>query len=125
MTIDKGLDELKGRLKPHGEIITYLPSAEAANDQQIELDVILGAQARAARRCGRRSSATGAMVALLPRRDAGARRRAAPRRTQAASAARRAPAAAAPVRSPASDAGDERRARAATARSRRATTSCR
>src|SRR2546423_447323 len=40
MTIDKGLDELKGRLKPIGEVITYLPSAEAANDQQIELDVI-------------------------------------------------------------------------------------
>ncbi len=45
MTIDKGLDDLKSRLKPIGEVITYLPSAEAANDQQIELDVILGAQA--------------------------------------------------------------------------------
>jgi two-component system chemotaxis sensor kinase CheA len=45
MTIDKGLDDLKSRLKPIGEVITYLPSAEAANDQQIELDVILGALA--------------------------------------------------------------------------------
>jgi two-component system chemotaxis sensor kinase CheA len=45
MTIDRGLDDLKGRLKPIGEVITYLPSAEAANEQQIELDVVLGAQA--------------------------------------------------------------------------------
>jgi two-component system chemotaxis sensor kinase CheA len=44
MTIDRGLDDLKGRLKPIGEVITYLPSAEAANEQQIELDVVLGAQ---------------------------------------------------------------------------------
>jgi two-component system chemotaxis sensor kinase CheA len=43
MTIDKGLDELKSRLKPIGEVITYLPSAEAVNENQIELDVILGA----------------------------------------------------------------------------------
>ncbi len=42
MTIDKELDALKGRLKPIGEVITYLPSVEAASDQQIELDVILG-----------------------------------------------------------------------------------
>jgi two-component system chemotaxis sensor kinase CheA len=44
VTIDKGLDQLKGRLKPVGEVITYLPSAEAANDQQIELDIVLGSQ---------------------------------------------------------------------------------
>jgi two-component system chemotaxis sensor kinase CheA len=43
MTIDKGLDDLKSRLKPIGEVITYLPSAESANENQIELDVILGA----------------------------------------------------------------------------------
>jgi two-component system chemotaxis sensor kinase CheA len=43
MTIDKGLDQLKSRLKPVGEVITYLPSTESANDQEIELDVILGA----------------------------------------------------------------------------------
>src|SRR5262249_35506446 len=43
MTIDKGLDDLKSRLKPIGEGDTYLPSAESANENQIELDVILGA----------------------------------------------------------------------------------
>jgi two-component system, chemotaxis family, sensor kinase CheA len=67
MTIDKGLDELKGRLKPIGEVITYLPSAEAANDQQIELDVILGAQAEL-RTVQEAVVGTGAVVALLPKR---------------------------------------------------------
>src|SRR4051812_35006419 len=43
LTIDKGLDQLKSRLKPVGEVITYLPSAESANEQQIELDIVLGA----------------------------------------------------------------------------------
>jgi two-component system, chemotaxis family, sensor kinase CheA len=42
LTIDKGLEDLKQRLKPIGEVITYLPSAESGNDQQIELDLIVG-----------------------------------------------------------------------------------
>jgi two-component system, chemotaxis family, sensor kinase CheA len=67
MTIDKGLDELKTRLKPVGEVITYLPSAEAANDQQIELDVILGAQAEL-RAVQEAVVGTGAVVALMPRK---------------------------------------------------------
>jgi len=70
MTIDKGLDELKGRLKPIGEVITYLPSAEAANDQQIELDVILGAQVEL-RSVQEAVVGTGAIVALLPRQKTG------------------------------------------------------
>ena len=68
MTIDKGLDELKGRLKPVGEVITYLPSAEAANDQQIELDVILGAQVEL-RVVQEAVVGTGAVVALLPHKE--------------------------------------------------------
>ncbi|HEY2747921.1 MAG TPA: chemotaxis protein CheA [Polyangia bacterium] len=68
MTIDKGLDELKGKLKPIGEVITYLPSAEAASDQQIELDVILGAQAEL-RTVQEAVVGTGAIVALLPKRS--------------------------------------------------------
>jgi two-component system chemotaxis sensor kinase CheA len=66
MTIDKGLDELKGRLKPIGEVITYLPSAEAANDQQIELDVILGAQSDL-QVVEEAVLGTGAIATLLPR----------------------------------------------------------
>ncbi len=68
MTIDKGLDELKGKLKPIGEVITYLPSAEAASDQQIELDVILGAQSDL-RAVQEAVVGTGAVVALLPKRS--------------------------------------------------------
>jgi two-component system chemotaxis sensor kinase CheA len=67
MTIDKGLDQLKTRLKPVGEVITYLPSAEAVNDQQIELDVILGAQAEL-RAVQEAVVGTGAVVALMPRK---------------------------------------------------------
>src|SRR5262245_39556313 len=40
-TIDKGLEELKQRLKPVGEVITYLPSTEPAAEDKIDLDVIL------------------------------------------------------------------------------------
>ena len=42
LTIDKGLEELKARLKPVGEVITYLPSAESSDADKIDLDVILG-----------------------------------------------------------------------------------
>ncbi len=40
-TIDRGLEDLKARLKPVGEVITYLPSADAEVEDRIELDVIL------------------------------------------------------------------------------------
>src|SRR5262249_37488666 len=43
MTIDKGLDQLKSKLKPVGEVITYLPSTESSNGQQIGRAGILGA----------------------------------------------------------------------------------
>jgi two-component system chemotaxis sensor kinase CheA len=43
LTIDQGLEDLKARLKPVGEVITYLPSTESGDDQKIELDVIVGA----------------------------------------------------------------------------------
>src|SRR5262249_4058618 len=45
MTIDKGLEDLKKRLKTVGEVSPYLPSAESGNDQQTELDLILGSGA--------------------------------------------------------------------------------
>jgi two-component system, chemotaxis family, sensor kinase CheA len=67
MTIDKGLDELKSRLKPIGEVITYLPSAEAANENQIELDVILGASAPLAE-VQAAVGGSASSVVMLPRR---------------------------------------------------------
>jgi two-component system chemotaxis sensor kinase CheA len=66
-TIDKGLDQLKAKLKPAGEVITYLPSAESANDQQIELDIILGA-AKSIEEVRAAVQGTGAQVLALPRK---------------------------------------------------------
>ncbi len=43
-TIDTGLDDLKARAKPHGEIITYLPSGEGGDAEAIELDVLLASR---------------------------------------------------------------------------------
>lgn len=44
LTIDKGLEELKACLKPVGEVLSYLPSAEAADENQIELDILVGSE---------------------------------------------------------------------------------
>ncbi len=43
--IDRGLEELKGRLKPVGEVITYLPTPDASDGDGIELDVIVATDA--------------------------------------------------------------------------------
>lgn len=40
-SIDKDLEALKARLKPVGEIITYLPSVEGSSDDTIELEVLV------------------------------------------------------------------------------------
>ena len=72
MTIDKGLDQLKQRLKPVGEVITYLPSTESASDQQIELDVILGAHKPVAEVITA-VEGTGAIVTPIPRSEKPAR----------------------------------------------------
>lgn len=45
MEIDTGIDALKARLKPLGEVITYLPSAESSSEDCLELDIILGSNA--------------------------------------------------------------------------------
>ncbi len=43
-TIDGALDGLKTRAKPHGEILTYLPSGDAGDPDSIELDVLLASR---------------------------------------------------------------------------------
>ncbi|HWL85368.1 MAG TPA: Hpt domain-containing protein, partial [Polyangiaceae bacterium] len=40
-TIDSALDELKARARPHGEIITYLPTGEGGDADSIELEILL------------------------------------------------------------------------------------
>lgn len=44
-SIDSDLEELKGRAKPIAEIITYLPSMEGADDDTIDLEVLLASRA--------------------------------------------------------------------------------
>ncbi len=43
-TIDGALDNLKSRAKPHGEILTYLPSGEGGDSDSIDLDVLLASR---------------------------------------------------------------------------------
>ncbi|APR80976.1 Signal transduction histidine kinase CheA [Minicystis rosea] len=40
-TIDQALDDLKAAAKPHGEIITYLPTGAGADADSIELDILM------------------------------------------------------------------------------------
>src|SRR5690606_27579363 len=42
LAIDVGLEQLKDKMKVHGEVITYLPSADGSSDDAIELDILLG-----------------------------------------------------------------------------------
>ncbi|WP_394832821.1 chemotaxis protein CheA [Pendulispora rubella] len=44
-TIDSALDELKARARPHGEIITYLPTGEGGDADSIELEILLASHA--------------------------------------------------------------------------------
>lgn len=44
-TIDQGLEELKGTAKPHGEIITYLPTGVGDDVDSIELDILMASRA--------------------------------------------------------------------------------
>ncbi|MEZ4224424.1 MAG: chemotaxis protein CheA [Polyangiaceae bacterium] len=43
-TIDKALEDMKGRAKRHGEIITYLPTGEAPSPDTIELDLLMASR---------------------------------------------------------------------------------
>ena len=44
-TIDQGLEELKATAKPHGEIITYLPTGVGDDVDSIELDILMASRA--------------------------------------------------------------------------------
>jgi len=67
-TFDTGLDELKKRLKPAGEVISTLPSSEVGDPDAISFDVLLGS----AEPLGRARDAAGpsAVVDEIPRRQA-------------------------------------------------------
>jgi len=44
-TIDSALAELKGQARPHGEIITYLPTGSAVDAEAIELEILVASHA--------------------------------------------------------------------------------
>ncbi len=44
-TIDTALDELKAKARPHGEIITYLPTGGGGDVDSIELEILLASRA--------------------------------------------------------------------------------
>jgi two-component system chemotaxis sensor kinase CheA len=43
-TIDSALDELKAQARPHGEIVTYLPTGTGANVDAIELEILMASR---------------------------------------------------------------------------------
>src|SRR5580658_10342742 len=69
-TIDSALDDLKSKARPHGEIITYLPTGSGADIDTIELEILMASRASVELL---RSSITGADVTIDE-----VRRRAAP-----------------------------------------------
>jgi two-component system, chemotaxis family, sensor kinase CheA len=44
-TIDSALDDLKAKARPHGEIITYLPTGSGADIDNIELEILMASRA--------------------------------------------------------------------------------
>lgn len=45
LAIDVGIESLKNKMKTFGEVITYLPSADAGSEDRIELDILVGSEA--------------------------------------------------------------------------------
>ncbi len=44
MTIDKGIEEIKQRSKPVGEIVTYLPSGDSSDPNTLELQILIASR---------------------------------------------------------------------------------
>ena len=68
-TIDKALEDMKGRAKQHGEIITYLPTGEAASPDAIELDLLMASRDDLATLIGS-LGAENVVIEEIPRRRA-------------------------------------------------------
>jgi two-component system chemotaxis sensor kinase CheA len=45
-TIDTALDELKAKARPHGEIITYLPTGDGGDPDAVELEILIASKSR-------------------------------------------------------------------------------
>src|SRR5580700_7906259 len=72
-TIDSALDDLKAKARPHGEIITYLPTGGGGDIDSIELEILIASRADLATL---RGGITGPNVRIeeIPKRDPNARR---------------------------------------------------
>ncbi|WP_437679299.1 chemotaxis protein CheA [Sorangium sp. So ce131] len=67
-TIDQALDDLKITAKPYGEIITYLPTGAGADQDSIELDILMASRAPLDE-LQRALHQAGAAVEEIPRRS--------------------------------------------------------
>lgn len=69
-TIDSALDELKAKTRPHGEIITFLPTGEGGDAESVELEILVASRAPISTL---RSAIAGPNIAIdeVRRRDAG------------------------------------------------------
>ncbi len=67
-TIDSALDDLKAQARPHGEIITYLPTGSGANVDAIELEIIMSSRSTLEQL---RAAITGPAISIdeIPRRS--------------------------------------------------------
>jgi two-component system chemotaxis sensor kinase CheA len=79
-TIDKALEDMKGRAKKHGEIITYLPTGEASSPDTIELDLLMASRDDLATLIGS-LGAENVVIEEIPRRRTTAMPSVAPNRT--------------------------------------------
>ncbi|KYG06538.1 chemotaxis protein CheA, partial [Sorangium cellulosum] len=76
-TIDQALDDLKITAKPYGEIITYLPTGAGADQDSIELDILMASRAPL-EELQRALHQAGAAVEEIPRRNNNGHGRVAP-----------------------------------------------
>ncbi len=69
-TIDSALDELKAKTRPHGEIITFLPTGEGGDAESVELEILVASRAPISTL---RAAIAGPNIAIdeVRRRDAG------------------------------------------------------
>jgi two-component system chemotaxis sensor kinase CheA len=72
-TIDSALDDLKSKARPHGEIITYLPTGGAGDIDTIELEILLASRSDILML---RKAISGPNVSIeeIPKRDPNAKR---------------------------------------------------
>ncbi len=67
-TIDSALDQLKASVRPHGEIITYLPTGAGADADTIELEILM-ASAQPLARLRDAIQGTNVVIEDVPRRS--------------------------------------------------------